>query len=646
MFTQLVTASSAATAQDDGSMRETPSSRSLLSSAYLGETSIKLTSPVTFIKTHSLVNIKKRVTSESQTRKDERNSMMVEKGCESCREWQEHYYCEHMDENESKIRFFKLMTGDFAKGISLPEKLTRKFNGQITEAFDLNTPSGETWHIGLNKNGNELFLVSGWEDFVKAHELQENDLVIFTRTGNSSFEVLIFEANGCEKVSSLFGNSTGPNINKYYDSVPPQGERPESPNGSNYHVKQGRFAADHLERRSHEIMLRRPNKKEKWLVRYYYSQYTRCFKNLVFFKFVRENKLREGDIRMVGRGCESCRKWQEHNNWEHMDVSKIRFFKFMTGDFAKGISIPEKFVENFNGNISKEFNLKAPSGETWHIGVDKDANKLFLKSGWKDFVKAYELQENDLLIFTCRDDSSFEVLIFDASGCEKVSLFANKTGPHMLKNCADKANRGKHDEHYSLSDSEDTTTPFQLVGSPQDATTSQNCSGKKSRELSESPNSINDHVKCEENGEEDSDEECSNQNYYYSRIADRLSDEEKEEVITLASIRSDNPAFFTILQKSHVRRSHNFLIFPSRFVADHLDSNLHEITLCRPNRKEKWCVKYYHEQTAQGIRNYNFSRFVCENKLREGDICAFELMKGVRRVAMTVHVIRNVDDSR
>jgi hypothetical protein len=40
---------------------------------------------------------------------------------------------------------------------------------------------------------------------------------------------------------------------------------------------------------------------------------------------------------VVEKGCESCRKWQEHYYWEHMDVTNIRFFKLMTGDFAKGI---------------------------------------------------------------------------------------------------------------------------------------------------------------------------------------------------------------------------------------------------------------------------------------------------------------------
>ncbi|TVU49379.1 hypothetical protein EJB05_00687 [Eragrostis curvula] len=361
----------------------------------------------------------------------------------------------------------------------------------------------------------------------------------------------------------------------------------------------------------------------------------------------------ERNSEMVEKGCARCSEWQEHYSSEHMAVSKVRFFRLMTGDFTKGISIPDKFVENFNGKITEEFNLKAPSGETWHVGVEKDADELFLKSGWEDFVKAHELHENDLLIFTCSGNSSFEVLIFEASGCEKASsLFADKTGPDMCK--YSEANRGQLDGHYSLSVSEDTTTPSQLVGSPQGASTQKHtlvtsslneivpC--KKPRMLHQSPNTSDDHVKHETIGEGDSDEENSNSNYYYSMIANRLSDEEKEEIISLASIRSDNPAFFTVLQMSHVRRHNNFLIFPSRFVADHLDSSLHEITLRRPNRKDKWCVKYCSARTSRGIRNYNFSKFMIDNKLREGDICAFELMKGARRVTMTVHVIRNVDD--
>ncbi|XP_062202648.1 B3 domain-containing protein Os12g0592300-like [Phragmites australis] len=328
-----------------------------------------------------------------------------------------------------------------------------------------------------------------------------------------------------------------------------------------------------------------------------------------------------------------------------MEMRKIRFSKVMTGDFARGISIPEKFTKDFIKQITKGFDLKVPSGETWHVGVDKHADELFLMSGWEDFVKAHELQENDLLIFTCNGNSSFDVLIFEESGCEKVySLFGNRIGPNMCKCSNDMADQGQQVEHYSVSDSEDTTMPSQLIGSPDYASTSKKSSGKELRQQPKPLNSSNDHVKREPIGEEDGDDEYANSNYYYSRIANRLSDEEKEEIISLASIRSDNPAFVTVLQMSHVRRKNNFLIFPSRFVADHLDSRLHEITLRRPSGKDKWCVKYYCARDARGIRNYNFSKFVIENKLREGDICVFELMKDAKRVTMTVHVIRKFDD--
>jgi hypothetical protein len=35
--------------------------------------------------------------------------------CKSCRKWQEHCYQEHM--TRERVSFFKLMTGDFVKGI-------------------------------------------------------------------------------------------------------------------------------------------------------------------------------------------------------------------------------------------------------------------------------------------------------------------------------------------------------------------------------------------------------------------------------------------------------------------------------------------------------------------------------------------------
>lgn len=141
-------------------------------------------------------------------------------------------------------------------------------------------------------------------------------------------------------------------------------------------------------------------------------------------------------------------------------------------------------MKKINGQIAEGVDIKTPSGETWHVGVTENGEELFFVLGWEDFVRAHELKENDLLLFTCRGSSSFEVVIFEGSGCEKVSsVFGNRFGPNMWRHFNDM--EGKEAECYSQSNSEDTTTPpHQLVESPHNASTSKKstCKSKPNKE--------------------------------------------------------------------------------------------------------------------------------------------------------------------
>jgi hypothetical protein len=76
----------------------------------------------------------------------------------------------------------------------------------------------------------------------------------------------------------------------------------------------------------------------------------------------------------------------------------------------------------------------------------------------------------------------------------------------------------------------------------------------------ESPKDSNFIVKHVATGEEDSDDGYANSNYYYSMFANRLRDEEKEEIIGLASVRPNNPAFVTVLRKNQIQRRNNSLV--------------------------------------------------------------------------------------
>ncbi|VAI27846.1 unnamed protein product [Triticum turgidum subsp. durum] len=150
-------------------------------------------------------------------------------------------------------------------------------------------------------------------------------------------------------------------------------------------------------------------------------------------------------------------------------------------------------------------------------------------------------------------------------------------------------------------------------------------------------------VKAEATEDEESDKEHAESNYYYSRHANGLTSDEQEEIFRSALIQQGNPVYFAVLGKNHVKKGNNLLTIPKKFAAKHLAARSHDILLLRPSRGRKWCVRYYCHSKLRGFSNSPWSKFVRDNKLREGHICIFELIKGVHKATMIVHVFRKVD---
>ncbi|ONM01707.1 B3 domain-containing protein [Zea mays] len=271
-------------------------------------------------------------------------------------------------------------------------------------------------------------------------------------------------------------------------------------------------------------------------------------------------------------GCESCRKWQEHCYQEHTVRERASFVRLMAGDFARGI-------------LTETLSLKSPSGATWLVDVARnaDADELLLGSGWGDFARAHELQEDDLVVFTrgggggSGSGCSFDVLVLDSSGCEKAPCFFA-------------ANKGQGGDGDRL------------------AAGSSYC--------------------------------C----YYYSRSSGTLlTGGERDQMRSLVSVQPGNPAFVTVLMKTHVGHKNSMLTVHHGFAAEHLEGRSHEVLLLRPNREERWCVRYYHASHTRGFNCRRWVKFVRENRLRKDHVCVFELIKGATRTTMLVHVLRKAD---
>lgn len=100
--------------------------------------------------------------------------------------------------------------------------------------------------------------------------------------------------------------------------------------------------------------------------------------------------------------------------------------------------MPNRFLKHFAGKLSGTIKLESPNGNLYDVEVTERFNKVILRHGWGDFVDAHRIEENNFLLFRHIENSLFEVLIFDADGCEKVFSCAGiKNNRSLQENTVD-----------------------------------------------------------------------------------------------------------------------------------------------------------------------------------------------------------------
>jgi hypothetical protein len=82
--------------------------------------------------------------------------------------------------------------------------------------------------------------------------------------------------------------------------------------------------------------------------------------------------------------------------------------------------MPARFMNQFGGEISESIDIESPDGSVYAVKGTKYMNKTLPQCGWKAFVDAHPIEENDSLLFQHIEKARFKVLIIDPDGCEKV----------------------------------------------------------------------------------------------------------------------------------------------------------------------------------------------------------------------------------
>ncbi|KAI0503738.1 hypothetical protein KFK09_014679 [Dendrobium nobile] len=129
---------------------------------------------------------------------------------------------------------------------------------------------------------------------------------------------------------------------------------------------------------------------------------------------------------------------------------------------VKEVVLPKKFIDHFKGELLETIELKVPSGDKWNVELKKTGDGVVLDCGWTNFVAAYGILENDTLVFKYDGCSSFIVLMFEQSGCEKDASHCAMRKDGMEELCA--IAYGKKDGQFSYESSPITyAQPKQLA---------------------------------------------------------------------------------------------------------------------------------------------------------------------------------------
>lgn len=316
------------------------------------------------------------------------------------------------DENK---HFFKLMVGDFTESLSIPDRFANNFNGHISEDVNLKSPSGKTWSIGVANDTDGVVLRSGWNEFVSAHSIEEGDYLLFKYSGVSSFDVLMFDPNGCEKTSPHFVKNHG--YERLENSAGVEGVRcgcryfertqdrtPQSPPISNDNA--------HLEMTLHRSTgksISRACKRDL----YYDIEQAHCE--------VKDDEDLELDDRdapaKVGYYfCKNGPVSEYHlTEQDKEEISSIRvplqprnpvFVQVMHPSHVRGksssvVGVSSEFAGKYLVTIGKEIILQRASRRgTWHVHyASRDYCRGLCGRGWCDFARDNGLVNHDVCLF-------------------------------------------------------------------------------------------------------------------------------------------------------------------------------------------------------------------------------------------------------
>ncbi|XP_042974807.1 B3 domain-containing transcription factor VRN1-like isoform X2 [Carya illinoinensis] len=342
---------------------------------------------------------------------------------------------------------------------------------------------------------------------------------------------------------------------------------------------------------------------------------------------------------------------------EHSPVKSPHFFKIIPPDSLRDgkLRIPTRFIRRYGESLSNLALIKLPNGAEWKLELAKCDGKVWLKKGWREFMEYSSLKQGHLLVFRYEGKSHFCVLLFDESATEIDYPFNSSPGEDLKIHEKFPVSRMEEMESdISVERLDDfpaypktrEKSPLSCPRPRKMMRTNSSAQIRSTANLSRLvPHSTKNKLK------EANLKKSKGQAKFHStmqefegvegiyttkkppksevlrRIPKMTTDEKAKDLQKARGVKPENPHFDVVMQASYVRFGR--VSIPSGFAKRHLNKKCDDIIL-RLSDGRRWSVGFNFNRRAACQFGGGWKEFVQDNNLVVGDVCSFELIKGIK----------------
>ncbi|XP_039783394.1 B3 domain-containing protein Os03g0619600-like isoform X1 [Panicum virgatum] len=343
---------------------------------------------------------------------------------------------------------------------------------------------------------------------------------------------------------------------------------------------------------------------------------------------------RNGASRMK-KPCDCCKRYLDHLDGKNQSMSC--FLRHMTANFKHSMVMPNRFLKKFAIKLSGTIKLVSPNGSVYDVEVTKRFNKVVLRHGWGDFVDAHYIEENNFLLFRHVENSTFEVLILDSDGCEKVFSCA---GIKNTRSVQDKIVDSVYISRSSFHDTTESSASERLVRSEKGGSSHREKPAKIVATSSSSESSGEDSLSEYESFWSDDLQTNPGPDYVLSRGSYLSGAQEERVMALLQEIQPESTVYIAVMRKCHIVKPGPYLAIPKAYAAHFLHDRTN-VTLQRPGKSKKWHPRFYQRKDKRMyMLRGQWLDFVRDNHVQVEDICILVPAEVGRRFMFTVYLLR------